>query len=485
MEQGVVSTVPSARRTASSVERLTATVLSGGYCIGCGACTAVSGSPMQIELDDLGQFRATPAPGEELNRSAEVARVCPFSDEAENEDQIGRRLFGESGQHSSLIGYHRAAYAGFVSEGDYRARGSSGGVGKWILCELLRSGEVDAVIEVAAVAPDENGSMLYRYDVRTTPEEALQGSKSVYYPVEMSAVLAYVRDNPGRYAITGIPCFVKAIRLLARHEEVFAQRIKYCVGIICGHLKSTRYAEMIGWQLGVSPEELGYIDFRKKLPGAKANQKGVEVRHANATDNQDRVDIVQNLFGTNYNHGFFQYRACDYCDDVVGETADISVGDAWLPEYIKDGKGTSVVVVRHPRIAGLIEAAMADGRLSFTAVSEERVVESQAGGFRQRREGLRYRLHLTDSSQRWRPPKRVAATARGISRRRKQIYRLRIQLSETSHAAYAVARRLGDFEAFRQEMVPLLSLYQALYAPRFPLLHRLRRAIQRRIGRTP
>ena len=28
--------------------------------------------------------------------------------------------------------------------------------------------------------------------------------------------------------------------------------------------------------------------------------------------------------------GIFKLGACDYCDDIVGETADISFGDAWL-----------------------------------------------------------------------------------------------------------------------------------------------------------
>ena len=36
--------------------------------------------------------------------------------------------------------------------------------------------------------------------------------------------------------------------------------------------------------------------------------------------------------------------ACEFCDDVVGETADMSVGDAWLPGYVSDWRGTSVVV---------------------------------------------------------------------------------------------------------------------------------------------
>lgn len=41
------------------------------------------------------------------------------------------------------------------------------------------------------------------------------------------------------------------------------------------------------------------------------------------------------------------YKACDFCDDVFAETADIALGDAWLPEYVQDGNGTNVVVTRN------------------------------------------------------------------------------------------------------------------------------------------
>ena len=142
---------------------------------------------------------------------------------------------------------------------------------------------------------------------------------------------------------------------------------------------------MIAWQFGVAPGKLAHIDFRKKLPGARANEKGVAVESMDVETDDADPDIVQNLFGTNYNHGFFQYNACNFCDDVVGETADISVGDAWLEEYLEDGAGTNVVVVRDPVIHQLIEKAIDERRLHFEKVSADKVAESQAGGFRQRR----------------------------------------------------------------------------------------------------
>jgi coenzyme F420-reducing hydrogenase beta subunit len=40
---------------------------------------------------------------------------------------------------------------------------------------------------------------------------------------------------------------------------------------------------------------------------------------------------------------------------VLAETADVTVGDAWLPEYIKDGLGTNIITIRSPEILAIFE----------------------------------------------------------------------------------------------------------------------------------
>ena len=55
----------------------------------------------------------------------------------------------------------------------------------------------------------------------------------------------------------------------------------------------------------------------------------------------------------------FQVNACNYCDDIFAETADVAFGDGWLPEYKMDWQGTNVVVSRHPDIDEIIADAAA------------------------------------------------------------------------------------------------------------------------------
>jgi hypothetical protein len=164
-------------------------------------------------------------------------------------------------------------------------------------------------------------------------------------------------------------------------------------------------------------------------------------------------------FGFLWGHGFFKYNACDFCDDVVGETADLTVGDAWLPQFVNDSRGTNIVVARSKALRDLIEEGIGTGRLALQQISPDDVAQSQAAGFRHRRDGLAYRLYEKDRSKQWRPPKRVAARCDHLSRRQRKIFRLRALLARESHSNFSIALRQGSFETFVTLMAPLMRKY--------------------------
>src|SRR5690606_33374723 len=90
--------------------------------------------------------------------------------------------------------------------------------------------------------------------------------------------------------------------------------------------------------------------------------------------------------------GFFMDPACNFCDDVMAETADVSFGDAWVEPYASDWRGNNVVLVRSPEVARIVSRAIEDGRVKLDRVDASFVAQTQAAGLRQRREGLAYRL---------------------------------------------------------------------------------------------
>lgn len=439
------------------VQGLIDTVVAGGYCIGCGVCAVPENSPLEIVMDEYGRYVArNRGVG---NLKADLRNVCPFSGIGPDEDELAAELHFD-GCHDPRIGWYRDLFAGYVVEGEFRRLGTSGGMTTWILHELLQRGWVDGIIHVLPRPCGETVEPLVQYGISRTPEEILSGAKSRYYPVELSNVLRQVERAPGRYALVGLPCFIKAVRLLARREKWVRERLVHLIGLVCGHLKSARFAELIGWQLGFPPGSVRQVDFRVKLQNRPANYYGVRVDGYLDGKLRSVTHPMQGLLGSDWGQCLFMYGACDYCDDVFGETADVVVGDAWLPRYTSDPGGTNIVVVRDQRMQLLIQEGMRRGALHLEPLSVEEIVASQAGALRHRREGLAYRLYQKQAEGEWAPRKRVSPQMRHLSRGRRRIYELRSLIASESHEAYRQARAVGQLQVFEARMLPLLRRYQ-------------------------
>jgi coenzyme F420-reducing hydrogenase beta subunit len=414
-------------------------VVGAGACIGCGSCVAqarVAGPRM--ELDAFGQLRPTGPRAWYRDAGVGFTRTCPFSPSARDETQLAAELFPRAEGQDPSLGRFAAAYVGHVAERDFRAHGSSGGMVSWMACELLRQGLVDAVAHVHACDPEDSQGRFFRYRISRSQSDVREGAGSRYYPVELSGVLDAIRSRPGRYAVVGIPCFIKAVQLLRREDPVFRQRIRHTLGLFCGHMKSARFVESLAWQMGVPLEYVRRLEFRCKQPDRPASWYTARLTLRDGTTlDKDWWHLADGDWGA----GFFMDAACNWCDDVMAETADVSFGDAWVEPHASDWRGTNVVVVRSPAIAELVSKAIADGRLALGDVDREFVARTQAGGLRQRREGLAYRLAHRRGAPWLR--KRVAPDARAATPRRRFLYRLRRAISSWSHPMFRLAHRLG------------------------------------------
>jgi hypothetical protein len=160
--------------------------------------------------------------------------------------------------------------------------------------------------------------------------------------------------------------------------------------------------------------------------------------------------------------GFFQYSACNYCDDVMAETADVSFGDAWVPPYSSDGRGTNVVVVRAPELDEIFRQGAAEGRLGLSEVDGDFLAKTQAAGLRQRREGLAYRLYRRRG--RPTPGKRVLPDGKAGDWKRRRIYDLRRAISFGSHRVFAVARAMNAFWIYRRWARAMGRMYRGVYS---------------------
>lgn len=383
--------------------------------------------------------------------------VCPFGEKAANEDELGKERFGALAQFDEYIGYHLECYAGHVTEDDFRNRGASGGFGSWLVTELFRRDMVDAVIHVRPVEKSVKGEPLFRYGISRSEASIRGGAKSRYYPIELSKVLAQVRETPGRYAFVGLPCMVKAIRLLSRQEPIFGERIRYTIGLVCGHLKTARFAKYIAWQTGIHPDEMTAIDFRKKNEVGLASDYSVSV--AGSGDVPEATARNYALYGMDWGMGFFKYGACEFCDDVLAETADVTIGDAWLKTYIRDPHGTNILVVRHPDLREMIANGQREGRVHLDPLTPQLTAKSQDAGLRHRRDGLSYRLFKAGQADQWVPRKRVEQRSWQHKPKQRRIWDLRENLRQASHREFEAALAKNDFQLFITRVDPLVQCY--------------------------
>jgi coenzyme F420-reducing hydrogenase beta subunit len=393
--------------------------------------------------------------GWENSPSEHFSHQCPFSPAAANEDEIAGELYPVAPESDARIGRFEAAYVGHALEDPFRRNGSSGGLTSWVAAELLRSGSVDGIAHVRAQDP-KNGGRFFAYGISRSLEELSKGAKSRYYPVELSDVLREIRETPGRYAIVGVPCFIKAIHLLRRIDPIINERVTHTLGLFCGHMKSASMVESFAWQLGAEVRRVRSVDYRIKDENRPANWYRA---HLELEDGSIASKDWWHLADGDWGAGFFQNPACDWCDDVVAETADISFGDAWVEPYSSDGRGTNVVIVRSKELASLVERAIDAGQLQLHRVDADFIARTQAAGLRHRRDGLAYRLKWRRRGIR--PRKRVEAGAR-LPLRRKLVYRMRRAIAVWSHRMFRLARTLHAPLLYVLWARTVLRFYQSL-----------------------
>jgi coenzyme F420-reducing hydrogenase beta subunit len=372
-------------------------IVENDLCIGCGLCAALCPEEaLEMAWNQYGEYN----PVEVTPCSIECGlclKICPFADHDEDEDTIGKSLYGkvQGIGHHPEAGYHLATYVGYADE--HRPTSASGGVATWLLEELLAEGIVDYAV---CVAPTGDPERLFNFAVFDTPESVKAGAGSAYYPVEMSGVIRNILETPGRYAVTGLPCFVKAIRLAQQKNPKLKERIVVTVGLVCGQLKSSHFTEYIA-SLADLPGKVKVVRYR----GKDQDQPAINYYFAFTSETGE----VRKIFRTEgiseaWSNRWFTPRACNYCDDVFAECADVTCMDAWLREYVKDSRGTSLVLVRSPQVQEVI----AHGEdISLDPIPIGVIVESQRGVVAAKRRHIAFRLYLDQKSGKRVPKKRT------------------------------------------------------------------------------
>jgi coenzyme F420-reducing hydrogenase beta subunit len=288
------------------------------------------------------------------------------------------------------------------------------------------------VDRVICVQPNPDPARLFVYAVTASSDEVRAGAKSAYYPVELSQAIQTMLREKKRYAVIGLPCFLKALRLAMLTDQRLQERVVVLAGLVCGQTKSRAFSEYLIRSQAIAPEQVRTLSFREKDANRPASSYFAKV----TASNNSACLPWSGLYGTTWLSGEFTPRACRFCDDAFAEVADVAFMDAWLPEYAKDGRGTSIVLARSELARRLIEGGMAQAEVSLLPITADKVIASQAGLVEQKRTQLAYRLWMTGRKA---APLRKRVSPLRPSWYKRQLLAARENVRATSHKAFSAA----------------------------------------------
>ncbi len=359
-------------------------IVTNDLCVGCGICTSASKSS-KMNWNDEGFL----VPILDDSFSENAIKLCPFNPnpekEVKDEDVLADALFPSSKQKDFKMGRFENTYAGFSNE--YRKTSSSGGIATFVFEKLLK----DKIVDHLFIVKEINGTYQYQWFDNFVNIKKI--SKTRYIPVTMEDLFKEIDSKEGKVAVSGVACFIKAIRLKQHYNPQYKEKIPFLVGIICGGLKSRFFTDFLAQSAGIEGK-YSKQEYRIKDEKSSASDYSFGAYNSHKEFHQLKMRTVGDMWGT----GLFKANACDFCDDVTTELADISLGDAWLPEYNEEGLGNSVIITRSKLADSLITKGIDNNELSVKKVTKEKIIQSQNASFKHRQKALKYRLRKYDYS---------------------------------------------------------------------------------------
>ncbi|OUL60059.1 Coenzyme F420 hydrogenase/dehydrogenase, beta subunit C-terminal domain [Flavobacterium sp. AJR] len=357
-------------------------IVNQDLCTGCGICVSESSATLKMEWDKFGFLKPAKI-GKKINESA--IKVCPFNpmpdDEVEDEDKLANIFLSNAKKANNRIGRFENTYVGYSNE--HRETSSSGGLATYVFSKLLEHNIVDYIFIVKEI----NGT--YEYQLFSDISTINQISKTRYIPVTLEKLFLQIDKIDGRIAVSGVACFIKSIRLKQYYNPELKGKIPFLIGIICGGLKSKFFTDYLVQKSGIV-STYSKQEYRIKDRESTATDYSFGAYDEKYNFHQVKMRSVGDMWGT----GLYKSNACDFCSDVLTELADISLGDAWLDEYRNEGLGNSVIITRSIIADELIKNGILTNEISVKIVDENKIIQSQLGGFNHRQDAIGLRIKL-------------------------------------------------------------------------------------------
>ncbi|MGD8518299.1 MAG: Coenzyme F420 hydrogenase/dehydrogenase, beta subunit C-terminal domain [Anaerolineae bacterium] len=288
--------------------------------------------------------------------------------------------FLDADRDDPRLGRFLTCHVGHASDDGIRWDAASGGVVTALLIAGLRKGLFDGAL-VTQMSPE---SPLQPMPIlATTEQEIKEATGSKYCPVAANMRLRQILDSEGRFAVVGLPCHMHGLRMAQARIPKLRKKVAVCISLFCGLNMSPLGTRVALNRRQVPIDEVTELRYRGEgWPGALQ----VQLR-----DGQTYREHLYSYFDESFS-AYEMYR-CTQCSDAFGELADISCGDAWLPEYTaNDDRGTSVVIVRDTRGQNLL--ASSSPALELAPLDADRAAASQRSALTSKKDWLRAKVAL-------------------------------------------------------------------------------------------
>ena len=320
------------------------------YCVGCGLCEAVK---MAICNEDEKGFMH-PIQGD----NHWFKKVCPcggYQEKFLNPNKIW--------------GNAEEIFYGWSKDVSVRNTASSGGIITETAAWLLEKGKVDAVIHTC-VHPQKPMETITC--ISTSRDELIERSGSRYtisHPLEVFDEL----DKGKKYAFIGKPCDVAALRNYMDKEPDVRNYICYTLSFFCAGLPSRDAQDKLLNYLECKKENVVSMRYRGDgWPGYTTVLTNDMKEHKT-----DYATSWGKILGRDI------MKACRFCMDGIGETADISCGDAWYMDgtnkpVFSEGDGRNVIFARSKKGLEILEEMIENNRIEVKKASSDELRYIQA-----------------------------------------------------------------------------------------------------------